>query len=194
MGYSPIIGRFLQRDPEEYTEGLNLYQYELSNPVNRVDPQGTDSTPTTQPSSPTVAQLAQQQLAMLQAIGKKFAQQDANWSWSNQCDLQAADLYGALLNDKQWMNTKPQLWEIGTTGGTGSLRFGRHNLVTLTPKGGNPLPPMTLDSFHGPQHPLSDRDCKCGKLSDFKKEYPAPVDADSWWLVVLKHLPKMEDP
>jgi hypothetical protein len=41
MGYSPTLGRFLERDPEEYVDGMNLYQSELSNPTNHLDPLGT---------------------------------------------------------------------------------------------------------------------------------------------------------
>lgn len=45
MSYSPTLGRFLQQDPLGYVDGMNLYQMEGSNPVNRVDPLGTDSYP-----------------------------------------------------------------------------------------------------------------------------------------------------
>jgi RHS repeat-associated protein len=38
--YDPGKGRFLQRDPMEYVEGTNLYEYAQDNPVNRVDPFG----------------------------------------------------------------------------------------------------------------------------------------------------------
>ncbi len=144
--------------------------------------------PATTAKSP--ATLAMQQLTMLRAIGSQFAQRDMSWSWGNQCDMQAANLQSALRDDKAWQGTRPKLWDVGTTGGTGSLRFGRHNLVVLTPINGNPLPPMTLDSFHGPQAPFSSRSCRCQTLQDFKKSYPDPVDADPWWLVILKHLPQ----
>jgi hypothetical protein len=191
MSYSPTLGRWIQTDPEGYVDGLNLQEYVRSNPVGMVDPAGTAAQATGQPTTqPTMQQVAQQQLAALKAAGKKFAQQDAAWSWSNQCDVQAADLQAALLSDPQWKNTKPKLWKIDTTGGTGSWRFGRHNVVLLTPINGNPLPPMILDSFHGPQTPFSGRDCKCKSLKRFKNEYPDPVDADAWWKVVLKNLPK----
>lgn len=40
--YSPELGRFLQRDPIGYQDGMGLYQYCGSNPVNCVDPWGTD--------------------------------------------------------------------------------------------------------------------------------------------------------
>lgn len=48
MGYSPIIGRFLQRDPIGYLDMPNLYELEDANPVNALDPIGL--APTTQPS------------------------------------------------------------------------------------------------------------------------------------------------
>ncbi len=38
---SPVLGRFLQRDPAKYADGINLYQYGKSNPTSRVDPHGT---------------------------------------------------------------------------------------------------------------------------------------------------------
>jgi RHS repeat-associated protein len=39
--YHPMLGRWLQRDPIEYKDGMNLYGYGMGNPVNRLDPQGT---------------------------------------------------------------------------------------------------------------------------------------------------------
>lgn len=39
--YSSSLGRFLQRDPLGYVDGLSLYEYALGNPVNFVDPLGT---------------------------------------------------------------------------------------------------------------------------------------------------------
>jgi len=38
--YSPTLQRWLQRDPAGYVDGANLYEYVLSNPVSRFDPEG----------------------------------------------------------------------------------------------------------------------------------------------------------
>lgn len=40
MSYSPTLGRFLERDPEGYVDGMNTYEFVGSNPVNRLDPLG----------------------------------------------------------------------------------------------------------------------------------------------------------
>jgi hypothetical protein len=53
MGYSPTLGRWLEEDKDGYVDGANLYQMELSNPVNLLDPMGSQATrPTTQPAAP----------------------------------------------------------------------------------------------------------------------------------------------
>ena len=45
MSYSPAIGRWMEQDPTgaEYVDGPNLYQLEVSNPVNGVDPFGLET-------------------------------------------------------------------------------------------------------------------------------------------------------
>lgn len=41
--YHPQLGRFVQRDPLGFDEGLNLYQYVESNPTSWIDPEGLSS-------------------------------------------------------------------------------------------------------------------------------------------------------
>jgi hypothetical protein len=40
MSYSPTLGRFLERDPIGYDDGMNPYQFVHSNPVRFLDPSG----------------------------------------------------------------------------------------------------------------------------------------------------------
>ena len=39
--YHPTLGRFVQRDREEYGDGMNLYEYVGSSPIIATDPSGT---------------------------------------------------------------------------------------------------------------------------------------------------------
>ena len=38
--YDPLLGRWLQRDPAGYVDGLNLYAYGMGNPWAYTDPYG----------------------------------------------------------------------------------------------------------------------------------------------------------
>jgi RHS repeat-associated protein len=48
--YDPVKGRFIQRDPDGYVDGMNLYQYVESNPINSIDPTGLDESRCAKPN------------------------------------------------------------------------------------------------------------------------------------------------
>lgn len=48
--YNPSTGRFLQRDPKTYINGTNLYTFVGNNPLNAIDPFGTERTETGNPA------------------------------------------------------------------------------------------------------------------------------------------------
>src|SRR5205823_10578268 len=52
--YSPVLGRWLSRDPIGESGGLNLYGYVFNNPVNLDDPLGLDPPGYVPPSNKTV--------------------------------------------------------------------------------------------------------------------------------------------
>lgn len=53
MGYNPTLGRFMQRDPIGYADGMNPYQAVGGNPIRYVDPLGLQSQLPTSPPSIT---------------------------------------------------------------------------------------------------------------------------------------------
>ncbi|HEX8342009.1 MAG TPA: RHS repeat-associated core domain-containing protein [Tepidisphaeraceae bacterium] len=52
MSYSPVVGRFIERDPLEYVDSMNAYEALLSNPVKYTDPAGTQVQGWTGPGMP----------------------------------------------------------------------------------------------------------------------------------------------
>lgn len=45
MSYSPTLGRWTSADPKGYVDGMDLYQYGMSSPINKLDPLGTQVWP-----------------------------------------------------------------------------------------------------------------------------------------------------
>jgi hypothetical protein len=114
-------------------------------------------------------------MKLMQLWGNDFSEQDGEWTWQNQCDIQAANFMDYLRNlYGEGLDGNKPMWEITSVGGSGTVF--NHNVVLLKPINGNPLPPMTLDSFHGIM-PWQNkgRVCKLMPLSQFKAEYPNPV-------------------
>lgn len=45
MGYNPAIGRWMERDPSGYPDGMNQYEMVMGNPVALLDPMGLEAAP-----------------------------------------------------------------------------------------------------------------------------------------------------
>ena len=63
--YSPRLGRWLQRDPLGYVDGVNMYEYVASRPLGMVDPTGLQGAP----AGPPLGR-------------KKFEWDGEQWNWS----------------------------------------------------------------------------------------------------------------
>ncbi len=54
--YSPLLGVWMQRDPEGYIDGMNLYEYVGGDPLSAADPLGLWEDPMLDPPSPPAPQ------------------------------------------------------------------------------------------------------------------------------------------
>jgi hypothetical protein len=134
------------------------------------------TTPT--PSPAELTDQATYEMKLMQIWGNDFSEHDGEWTWQNQCDIQAANFMDYLRSLYfGGLDGKKPMWEITSVGGSGTVF--NHNVVLLKPINGNPLPPMTLDTFHG-MMPWQNkgRVCKLLPLQQFKAEYPNPVRTD----------------
>ena len=107
------------------------------------------------PPPPTPTDVAKQQLNSLKAWAQQFQDDDESWSMNNpfsnrgtgnECEEQAGGLSRFLSTSPYW--TDEQLasrdyWDFTVIGGTTNwgMPWSHHNVVLLTPKNGNTLPP-----------------------------------------------------
>jgi RHS repeat-associated protein len=70
--YDAAKGRFLQRDPLEYLDGMNLYWYAKDNPVRYVDPTGTQT-------ADEIRELVRRYNEALQELSRARAAGDPYW-------------------------------------------------------------------------------------------------------------------
>jgi len=106
--YDPVKGRFLQRDPIEYLDSMNLYEYALDNPLRFVDPMGTEAGPYANMSQQELMKLYDQ-LASRWAALDTLSRLDPQGEFARKYNITAAQIKDAQNKLKQMKDLQQEL-------------------------------------------------------------------------------------
>jgi len=98
--YDPVHGRFLQRDPAGYVDGMNLYEYGRSRPPTLTDPLGTQSQ-----QAPSAKQFARAALSTIHQMHVGYMYYEAGNGWMTGLRYLIWDKLNAALwywDDYRW--------------------------------------------------------------------------------------------
>ncbi|MBN1123604.1 MAG: RHS repeat-associated core domain-containing protein [Sedimentisphaerales bacterium] len=97
--YDPSTGRFLQTDPIDYADSMNLYEYVLSNPTNWLDPYGLSTEEDETISDKLNTGISGPSVSPTQTISTRYSQYQ-NYSSRGQGPIKIDQIHGPQMHNR----------------------------------------------------------------------------------------------